>query len=70
MLVLMFMSTSCNGTVILSEAPMKVDNVKLINDNSAIYSISYRGKDGCLYQYKFLDKPNKFQLCDTIKFEK
>ena len=44
MLVLMFMLTSCNGPVILSEAPMKVDNVKLINDNGAIYSISYRGK--------------------------
>ena len=70
MLALMFMLTSCDGAAILCEKPMKVDSIKLINDNTALYSISYRSKGNYLHHYKFVDKPNQFQLGDTIKFEK
>ena len=69
-LMFIFTLTSCDAHIILCESAMKVDNVRLRKDNSAIYTISYKGNDGCLYHYKFIDKPNKFQLGDTIKFEK
>ena len=70
MLALMFMLTSCDWSAIICEKPMRVDSIKLINDNTALYIISYRSKGDYLYHYKFLDKPNRFQLGDTIKFEK